>query len=79
MTYSHKDMMAYARTNVALGAFTSSATPVEVTKDMAIVALANGLHDALSLSDDELRAECGAFLPEFQALARRLSKIGGDA
>ncbi len=72
MSYSHEQLRAYHRMHSALG----QTVDRTIHDDLTTRQLADNLHTLLGFSDAELRDRRAEFLPEFEALARRLAKIG---
>lgn len=79
MGHSTAEMRAYCANPLnAIGRTIDKRESADTTvaDDMTTRALANSLHEILSFSDDELRKRRAEFLPELEALYRRLVKLG---
>lgn len=79
MGHSTAEMRAYAANPLnAVGRILDKREPPDntIANDMTTRDLANNLHEILGFSDEELRNRKREFLPQFEALYRRLVKLG---
>jgi hypothetical protein len=76
MSYSHADMRKYARMNGPILGRLVDQADTTIADDHTTQKLAECLNEVRRFSNADLRKRLGEFLPEFEAVARRLREIG---